>query len=66
MRKKMKLIKRLSNSNIETQYELFQQGVTVRNKDIHISNTATSVIVHEQQVIPLLRYLKQRLSKIIH
>ena len=33
----MKLINRLSDSNIKTQYELFQQGSTVHDKDIHIN-----------------------------
>ncbi len=62
----MKLINRLSSGNIKTQYDLFQQGTTVHDKDIHIINTRGSVVVYEQQITPLLRQFKQRLLRIIH
>lgn len=62
----MKLINRLSNRNIKNQYDFFKQGATVRNKDIHIVNTGSSIIVYERQITPLLRQFKRHCLKIIH
>ena len=62
----MKLINRLSDSNVKTQYELFQQGSTVHDKDIHIINSRGKVKVYEQQITPLLRDFKQRFLNVIH